>query len=403
MNNNNNYKYVIAISGFILLATVFSIVNSVSTILLAPVTTARNFTISEYSLIFTISAITIAIFSPIVGTLINKINIKIIMSISSILVGVGYIMYGFAIHIYTFYAISVLVAIGMCGITTIPISTMISDWFEPSKKGSVMGIVFAGIGTGTFIWMQVVSKILQDYSYKYVYLILGTIILIVSLPISIFIAKRPTSAYKVEDKNAASDSSKKKANKISSIKTMNLPSSFKILVIGLFLLGISFAGIKQHVQSYLTTLGYSLKFNANIGSTIAVVSLLTNIVSGFIFDKFDTKKVLLGFGTISIFSILLLFLANIPSMAYMFALVYGMTMCMASIWPALGVSKVSTKANYSILFGFANMFYTLGGSIGPFLSGLIADTSYGYRGAFVIYLFVTLAYYIMFIKSIKTN
>lgn len=401
MKKSSNYKYIIAVSGFILMATVFSIVNSVSTLLLAPVTTARNFTISEYSLLFTISAITVSIFSPIVGTLINKINIKIIMTLSSVLVGFGYILYGFAINISTFYAIGIIVSIGMCGLTTIPISTMITDWFEPDKKASVMGIVFAGIGSGTFLWMQIVSRILENYSYKYVYLLLGSIILIVSLPISIFIAKRPSNIY--QDKNNNLTNSHKKVNLFSSIKTMHLPNSFIILIIGLFLMGISFAGTKQHVQSYLTTLGYSLRFNANIGSTIAVVGLITNIVAGFIFDKFDTKKVLLGFGIICIFSIILLFAANIPAIAYLFAFFYGMTMCIASIWPALGVSKVSTKTNYSILFGIGNMFYTMGASIGPFLSGLIADTSYGYKLAWTIYLFVTLAYYFLFIKSVKNN
>lgn len=401
MKDNNYYKYIIATSGFLLMATVFSIVNSVSTILLAPIISARNFSISEYSLLFTINAITVAIFSPIVGTLINKVNIKIIMTISSMLAGFGYILYGFAVQIYTFYAIGIIVSIGMCGVTIIPISTMISDWFEPNKKGSVMGIVFAGIGSGTFIWMQVVSKILESYSYKYVYFLLGTIILIVSLPISIFIAKRPSFIYEAVKNDTSSLSSNKKSLNFMSIKNANLPRSFIILIIGLFLMGISFAGIKQHVQSYLTTLGYSLKFNANIGSTIAIVSLITNVIAGFIFDKFNTKKVLFGFGSICVVSIMLLFLANIPAIAYLFAFLYGMTMCIASIWPALGVSKVSTKANYSVLFGIGNMFYTMGASIGPFLSGLIADTSYGYKGAWSIYLFVTLAYYFLFIKSVK--
>ncbi|MGL5693466.1 MAG: MFS transporter, partial [Peptostreptococcaceae bacterium] len=160
---NSNYKYIIAVSGFLLMATTFSIVNSVSTILLAPVTTARGFSLSEYSLLFTINAITISICSPIIGTLLNKINIKFIMTTCSIFAGVGYIMYGFANNIFSFYAIGVIVSVGVCGVTTIPISTMISDWFEPSKKGSVMGIVFAGIGTGTFFWMQLVSKILESY------------------------------------------------------------------------------------------------------------------------------------------------------------------------------------------------------------------------------------------------
>ena len=56
--SKNNYKYIIAISSFILMAVAFSIVNSVNTILTAPVINERNFSIGEFSLLFTITAIT---------------------------------------------------------------------------------------------------------------------------------------------------------------------------------------------------------------------------------------------------------------------------------------------------------------------------------------------------------
>ena len=59
--SKNNYKYIIAVSSFILMAVAFSIVNSVNTILTAPVINARNFSIGEFSLLFTITAITVAI------------------------------------------------------------------------------------------------------------------------------------------------------------------------------------------------------------------------------------------------------------------------------------------------------------------------------------------------------
>lgn len=401
-NNNSNYKYVIAVSGFILMATTFSIINSVSTILIAPVTHARGFTISEYSFLFTINAITISLCSPIIGTLLNKVNIKIIMSISSLFAGFGYILYGFANSILTFYLIGIVVSIGVCGLTTIPISTMISDWFEPHKKGSIMGIVFAGIGTGTFFWMQFVSRILENYNYRLVYLLLGSVVLVVSLIISLFIARRPSHAYiKAKELGSDYDDEYDLNNKSLNFKQISQTPSFWSFTIGLFLMGISFAGIKQHIQSYLSVLGYPLNFNANIGSILAVVGLITNIIGGILFDKFKTRKVLTGLGIITTVSIIFLIIANKPIFAYLFAIFYGMTMCISSIWPSFGVSKIFSDDNYSVIFGIANMFMTIGASIGPFLSGLIADTSYGYKAAWLIYLVITVIYYSLFIKTTK--
>jgi len=398
----NNYKYVIAVFSFILMAVAFSIVNSVNTILTAPVIEARNFSIGEYSLVFTITAITVAIFSPLVGSLLNKINIKIIMSLSSILAGGGYILYGFANNIISFYIIGVIVAIGMCGLTTIPISTMISDWFEPEKKGSIMGIVFAGIGTGSFFWMQIVSKFLERYNYRLAYLFLGAIVIIVSLPISLFIAKRPdyvVSKLK-EQNNKLDNKSNEKSYKFNDISKI---PSFWTFSIGLLLMGISFAGIKQHVQPYLSVLGYSISFNANIGSTLAVTGLVANIVGGILFDKLKTKIVLYFMGGISCISIVFLILAGNPLFAYLFTIFYGLTMCMSSIWPSYGVSRLFSNKNYSVIFGFVNMFFTIGTSVGPFLSGVIADTSFGYKASWVIYFFTTIIAYFLFIRSIKNN
>jgi len=398
----NNYKYVIAVSSFILMAVAFSIVNSVNTILTAPVIEARNFSIGEYSLVFTITAITVAIFSPLVGSLLNKINIKIIMSLSSILAGGGYILYGFANNIISFYIIGVVVAIGMCGLTTIPISTMISDWFEPEKKGSIMGIVFAGIGTGSFFWMQIVSKFLERYNYRLAYLFLGAIVIIVSLPISLFIAKRPADVVSKlkEQNNKLDNKSNEKSYKFNDISKI---PSFWTFSIGLLLMGISFAGIKQHVQPYLSVLGYSISFNANIGSTLAVTGLFANIVGGILFDKLKTKIVLYFMGGISCISIVFLILAGNPLFAYLFTIFYGLTMCMSSIWPSYGVSRLFSNKNYSVIFGFVNMFFTIGTSVGPFLSGIIADTSFGYKASWVIYFFTTIIAYFLFIRSIKNN
>ena len=289
----------------------------------------------------------------------------------------------------------------MCGLTTIPISTMISDWFEPEKKGSIMGIVFAGIGTGTFFWMQIVSRFLERYNYRLAYFFLGAIVVIVSLPISLFIAKRPDDVMaKLKDSNNKSDKSKDKSY---TFKDISKAPSFWTFSVGLLLMGISFAGIKQHIQPYLSVLGYSISFNANIGSTLAVTGLVANIVGGILFDKFKTKIVLYFMGTVSCISVVFLILAGNPIFAYLFTIFYGLTMCMSSIWPSYGVSRLFSNENYSVIFGFVNMFFILGTSIGPFLSGVIADTSFGYQASWVIYFFTTIIAYFLFIRSVKNH
>ena len=108
--------------------------------------------------------------------------------------------------------------------------------------------------------------------------------------------------------------------------------------------------------------------------------------------------VICSFGLLAL---LLLFAADKPTFVYLFTVVYGLSMCISSVWPAFGVSKIFSNENYSVIYGFANMFMTIGSSVGPFLSGLIADTSFGYEGAWALYFIVNIIYSILFIKSVK--
>ena len=398
MSKDNNYRYLIVGSSFLLMATIFSIVNSISTILLDPIVKYNDFSITQYSLLFTINAFTVAVVSPIIGNLLNKVNIKVIMSISSVMASVGYFCYGLANSIFTFYLLGIFVSIGVCGLTTIPISTMISDYFEDDKKATMMGIAFSGIGSGTFIWMQVTSEILSKYNYKMVYFILGIVMLIISLPICLFIVKRPN---KIMDDVVLNNKSSSILS-LSSLTKLTDNHDILFFIIGLFLMGLSFSGIKQHYQSYLSVLGYSISDNANIGSLVAIISLISNIVGGYLFDKYNIKKVLIFIGCISLISISSLFFANVPIFSYLFALCFGFTTFIISILPAFGVSKITNEVNYSSLLGFVNMFMTFGSSIGPFLSGVVFDySSYGYTAAWGIYFIFTILYYSLFIKSIN--
>ena len=104
--------------------------------------------------------------------------------------GIGFFCYSFAKQIWVFYLIAIIVAIGISCLTTIPIATTLTHWFK-DKKGLALGISTAGAGTGSFIWMQIVSRLLLNKGYTFTYAILGIIILVVCLPLSIFVISMP--------------------------------------------------------------------------------------------------------------------------------------------------------------------------------------------------------------------
>ena len=78
-------KWLVLAASFIIMSVSFSIVNNITSLFLNPVTQKLGVSISSFSLIFTIGAITTALMSPIIGQLIAKFPLGLIMSLGAIL------------------------------------------------------------------------------------------------------------------------------------------------------------------------------------------------------------------------------------------------------------------------------------------------------------------------------
>lgn len=401
-NEKKFYRWVILLSCFILMAGPFSLVNTVHTLFIMPVTTELGFSISSFSLIFTISAVVVAGMSPVVGKLIEFVPLKVLMTAGALAVGLGFIAYSFAKSIYLFYVIGVVVSIGMAALTTIPISTMLTNWFSEAR-GKALGVAFAGTGTGTFFWMQIVSKILDNYGYHYAYLALGVIILAVSVPItSLAVYLSPEKKYNLAVSLVKVKKDDYGMEKIG-MKQIMMKPFFWPFSMGLLIMGIAISGVQIHVQPYLGSLGYELSYSANIGSVLALAALMSSFVGGVIFDKFSTRGALLFFGSCALLGLASLLFAEHEKVPYIFAVLYGTCLCLGSLWPPYGVGKIFNQENYAATLGLVNLFFVIGAAAGPALSGMMADSAYGYKAAWTIYIVLTVVYLSLYMNCLPNN
>ena len=381
-------KWLVLVASFVIMAVSFSIVNNITSLFLDPVTKRLGISISSFSFVFTIGAITTALMSPIIGQLMAKVPLSIIMSLGAVLAGGGFFCYALATKIWMFYIIAIVVGIGTTCLTTIPISTALTHWFE-DKKGTALGIAMAGAGTGSFIWMQIVSRMLLKLSYQATYAILGLIILVVCLPLTIFIMRMPPDTM-IEAK---------KKEKIS-YKDIHWSLQLILFVIGLFLLGMSISGTKMHIQPYLTNLGHPLTFNANVGSTQAVFALLGSLIGGYVFDKLSLRTSITIFVSMALISYICLIYGAYSTLLFIFAALFGLCLCLPSLLPSYGTSALFGKEHYAMHLGFINMIFTFGGALGPVISGFIAD-HLSYTLVWVVYFVFTVIYLIFLLISLR--
>ena len=205
-NNKNNgkffYGWLIVVGCMLIQAVPYSLAANIQPAFTKYVTTGEGFTLTQFSLIFTIGTIVSALCSPFIGKLYSspKANIKLLYVLGVVLVGASFSAMSLAGgNIFAYYALSILVQIGSAIISAIGVPTLINSWFT-ENKGIAMGLAFSGGGLGNMVLQQFAGKWLSDptIGYKGAYFRFGILTIIVALPVALFIMRLPKSKAELE-------------------------------------------------------------------------------------------------------------------------------------------------------------------------------------------------------------
>lgn len=382
--------WLVVFAGLILMISVYGIVNNCASLFIKPVTEDLGFSRSEFSLYYTVIALSTMVIALFMGKLAKKFKIKNIMLVGCVLAGIGYIGYSYANSIYVFYLMSVFSGLGLGMTTLTPLSIIISNWFV-EKRGLALGLTFMGSGVGGMIFNPVANYIILNYGWRQSYLVLGIIILVTTIPIVlIFMSEKPSDkgllpyGYENSSKGVL-DTSAKGVMLGEAVKT----KIFWIMVVGLILITIIAMGVQMHIASYLTDIGYSPTFAASVISINMGVVILGKILLGYIFDKVGCEKGVIFVGLQVFLGVLALLFASKYPAIIVFIICWGIGNCMGTIVPALITSEIFGKKDYSTIVGVVNAVVLLGAALGSAVTGKLYDMSGGYTLAWMTYLILT--------------
>ena len=101
-------KYWIVFVCMFIQAILFGIAQNIQPLFIPYVIDKFNFSLASFSLIFTFGAVASAVFSPFLGKLFGKINIKVIFLTGTIISSLSFLAFGLARTLPEFYIYSAL-------------------------------------------------------------------------------------------------------------------------------------------------------------------------------------------------------------------------------------------------------------------------------------------------------
>lgn len=399
---DNKKKYFIVFICMFLQAVPYSIAQNIQPLFVPYVIKQFGFSLAGFSLIFTCGAIASAIFSPVLGNVFEKVNIKLLFLVGATLSAVGFMGFGFSHNLAQFYALAAMQKVGCLLFSGIGVPYLINSWFPKEGRGKALGIAFSGGSIGNVFLQQITSQMLASRGATHSYIFFGVLALVCSLPIVMIFVRLPKAGeVEVVEENEAEEVQTSGFDGLGA-KATKQNKYFWLFSIGYAIIAVSISALSTQYATYFTgELGLSATLVGTLGSVFAAFCLIGNVSGGALFDKIGTLKTM----TISMLLqgvaiVALIFCTKVPALAFLFSIAYGLNVYSYMSAPAFMATDVFGKKESSKIFGTISLLFALGYAFGSTLVGMIVD-KVGFGAAWIVMLGCVVVGYTLLLGSIK--
>ena len=277
-------------------------------------------------------------------------------------------------------------------------TTTISRYFTKSR-GKALSTCWFGLSTAEFVLPVLIVFLLTITTWQNIWIFISILVLLF-LPITSFILIKKLN---FESREETGDEVSKN---IKQWKRSEVIKDYRFYIICLNMLAMPWIATGVFVfQSFISeSKGWGTFVIAQSFMLYSVLSVITLLISGFLIDKFTSRKLLIYMNIPLLISALVLFFLDIPVTAFIFLGLIGISNGLANVlgsstWAEIyGVKYIgSIKALTTALMVFSTAF-------GTALFGLLIDMGFSIEQiALVSVIYIFLSMTLLFIVRNKLN
>ena len=335
-----------------------------------------------YAISGTIMSITLGLFSPIMGRLIEKYSLRRLLIICLILQASSYIAQSMFTNIYYFYISGAAHGIVHSLMMILLVPAIINRWFD-TKRGFFIGLASSMSGVGGIILNAVAGPFMDAFGWQDTFLLYGILIALIPLPLAVFVLRDYPSeknllpyGYQAENihnnlvQDIPIDDSKKQGV---SYETAKKSLAFWMLATISVLTGFVTC-YTSYLPSYATSLGMSITFGAGLASFMGFGILIGKNTTGILLDKSPSlglfvSTLMPAFG----FTLLYLFGITAPGAMPIGSVLYGVSYSITPVLLPLLVMFIFGAKDHSRILGSISFYGNLFSAAATVAFGYISD------------------------------
>jgi len=318
------------------------------------------------------------------GRLNDRIGPRIIMTVSGLALGGGFLLMSGLGHLWQLYiAYGVLVGAGMSTQDVVLLST-VARWFV-ARRGMMTGLVKVGTGIGQLLVPLAAAALILSQGWRDAYVALGLFVVITLVASAQFLRRDPQMlglqplTRHVEGRPSA-EASERGLTLSQGVRTRQ----FWLVCLAEFAMSFCIMTTLVHLVNHARDLGVAPATAGVLVSVIGASSIAARFLMGSASDVIGCRKAFsICFGVLFLGLIWLQF-ASAMWMLVVFAMADGFSRGGNFVVVSPLMAELFGTRAHGALFGLATFIGTIGGAIGPLLAGRIFDVTLSYAIAFLV-------------------
>jgi predicted MFS family arabinose efflux permease len=392
LSRNIHYGWVITLGCALLLMTSIGLAINIFSIFISPLAEKMGTSIASISIMISLQN-TVAVFAmTISGILYSKFSVRHLATLFNLCLAVGYFVLAFSTSLSTCYAAAVLIGIGYGGSSLIPVSILLTRWFNKSR-GTAMAAASIGSGITTILLPPPLVLIMETYSLRAAFITAGSLVSVLAIVFLCIIYNYPADkgllAYGSDGEEMVESGNSLDKHEISVYQALKMKQFYFVLA-ACFFIGATVVPTLNTISPFLISLGYDSVFAAFMISLYGVVMIFGKALYGIIMDKYDryiSNFYIIGLWLTAL--LLALFIPVYPWFVYLFPIFIGLGMPVGSMGAPFWASDLFGIHDYTRIFTFMKVIFSLGGSAGILVPGLVFERFGSYNLAFILFIGAT--------------
>ena len=340
---------------------------------LEPLSKAFGWHREAMSSAFGIAAITVALFSPGIGMLLDRWPPRRIILPSIVVFALAYMSLSrLTPNITRFYLTYFILGVVGNGTAQLAYTRAVLTWFQ-KRRGIALALVLTGSGTGSIVIPLIAQAVIHNYGWRDAYVTLGCIALLGFPLTAILVRNRPTNHPQPDETFSTG----------SSVSTALRGAIFWILAVMIMLEAFGSNGLLSHLAAMLTERGVSGEHAALALSIMGATGILGRLTTGLLLDRYFAPYVAMIMLAVSSIGIFIFMSASTSSASLVAAAILGYGLgSEADVVPYL-IARYFGRKHFAALYGLTWTAYAVGGATGPIVVGYFYDRAGLYQPSLI--------------------